>query len=195
MRKTSLFFLLFLLPMVSYPQKIEFSNVYILNNNALGNIISEFIEHERQYDYFNADCFFGLRIQQRTVESDTSYFFTFSSGIPMKKANPIAKKGNVISSPVLKQYEYFFLISLDCDSSILGNDDLFYKLSTSCFVQVEEKKKNQEDTISLGEKDANGMPIGIDIYERFFETRWYFEYCNKRFYEISRIARNHGMIK
>jgi len=191
MRKTHLFFLFFLFPMLSYSQTIEFSNVYILNNNALGNIISEFLEHEKKYDYFNADCFFGLRIQQRTFESDTSYFFMLSSGNPMQKE----EKGNVISSPILKQYEYYFLISLDCDSSILENADLFYKLNTSFFVQVEENKQYQEDTITLGEKDVNGMPKGIDIYERFFESRWSFEYCNKRFYEMSRIARNYGIIK
>lgn len=79
--------------MVSYPQKIEFSNVYILNNNALGNIISEFIEHERQYDYFNADCFFGLRIQQRTVESDTSYFFYVLFRNSNEKGKPNSQKG------------------------------------------------------------------------------------------------------
>ena len=183
MKRIWIFLYLLFLCFSSVSQVKTFSSdyVYIINNQNFENIINDFIEHEKQYDYFDSTSIFQMQI----VKTDSSITFFLMSGFrPLEMLDWTF--WNAINDKyfIIKYHDYYFrLYSRDGEK----------ELDTNLMI-----KKNEGFELNVKEKiGSKGESVGIGSFEddTYMETTWIYVYQNEKFYEISRFARNYGRIK
>lgn len=198
MRRISIFSYLFFLCFSLFSQEdILLSDyVYIINNHKFGKMINEFIEHEKQYDYFDPTCLFEIQVNKQITKIDSSITFTFMSGTRASEISNLSFWDEINENFfILKYYEYYFKISFRGGNEILLDTNLFLKVNEKFHLKTDTKEKGEYETLEIGIKDTIGNIMGIDASERHMETMWFISYQNGKFYEISRVARNYGRIK
>jgi len=198
MKRSYIFLCLSFLYFSSFSQEKIFSSdyVYIINNQKFGKIIDDFIEHEKQYDYFDSSCLFKIQVNKQITKIDSVITFTFISGSHPSEISDWTFWEEINDKYfILKYYEYYFRIFFRNGEEVLSDTNLLLKINEKFHIEVGLKEKEQYETIEIGVKDADGNVMGLDAYERRMETMWFIHYQNGKFYEISRVARNYGRIK
>ena len=175
------YFLIFSLFLIPYSMKGQFTDsllVYIPINEKFDSLLFTFIEHEKQYDYFDSTCIFRIIFIDNSDSStaihmisgcekndflNNSYMYKDQKGIFLLSSN--------------NYYWHSILRGQQIDSTLISNtNEYFYFYSL--------KKK----------EISNNKFIFIDD-DTHMETYWTYVYKDGNFYEISRFARNYGRIK
>lgn len=177
------FFCFFCLQLFSQTKILTSDYVYIINNQKLGEIINDFIEHEKQYDYFDTTSI----LQMQITRIDSSQTIFLMSGFNPREISDWTFWNEINDKYFIVKYkQYYFRLYSRAGENFLDTN-LFIKSNESFHIKVNLKGK---------EPHRNESRIRLIIEDdTFMETTWVYVYQNRRFYEISRFARNYGRIK
>lgn len=172
-------------PLFSQEKIFSTNTTYFVNNHELGKYFSEFIEHEKQYDYFGSDCLFNIQM----TKIDSTINILLISGSPIEKIRDWSFWDQINDKYfIIKYYDYYFLLfcpngEIDIDSELLIKRKEF----TSFKVHFDKEK-------DIIHKEINYSFTNIND-DTYWETVWMIAYHQRLFYENSRIARNYGRKK
>lgn len=152
--------------------------VFLINNYEFGKIISDFIEQEKQYDYFSDNCLFYMQLQ----ETDSTVNFTLNSGTPINQIKDW-KFWEEINEKyfVVKFYEYFFLLYSPSGANFTRHN---------LFIKHNEKHSFRQCIINENISPSKYSYHLID--DSLWESSWLFFFYNGKFYNTHKIYRNYG---
>jgi hypothetical protein len=156
-------------------QKIDSLLVYKSINQEFDTILSSFIEHEMQYDYFDSTCVF--RIVFYSTDSATTICIMSGSSERdfMNKLETEKHRSNAFLINNHNHYWYSVLQNKTIDSTL-------FSFKSKYFYVTKKKKKTFSKYILVND-------------DTYFSTYWIYVYQNREFHERSKFARNYGRIK
>ncbi|MDR3046064.1 MAG: hypothetical protein LBU51_00420 [Bacteroidales bacterium] len=151
--------------------------VYTTNNKEFENILNDFIEHERQYFYYDSTTIFRLFFVNNLDESTTIHIISGDNKI--KIFPDLCVDQDKTKSFILKINKHFWYLILqgeNIDSTLVSNINEYFH-----YLPIKNKRIMQND-----------CPIYDDMY---IQTSWTFTYKQGVFYEIGKVPRNYGKIE
>lgn len=142
MKRISVFSCLFFLCLTSFSQEKTFSSdcVYYVKKHEFGKILDDFIEHEKQYDYFDSTCLFGIQL----IKIDSTITFVLKSGIHPSEISDWRFWDEINDKYfIIKYYEYYFGLYADDGVEIL-DADLLIKKNEEFHLKADFKEKDKE---------------------------------------------------
>lgn len=164
--------------------------VYISINEKFDSILFAFIEHEKQYDYFDSTCLFRMIIFNNP---DSSTSIDLISGYKRDELpNSVFMFKPHMNMFLIRSNNHYWEVCQRREQSV--NTILLSKLDeyfSFCYCVLSTKKKKKE-SVKPQKTSANDLNVPDDIFD---ETLWIYEYKDGEFYEIEKQARMRGKIR
>ncbi len=147
---------------------------YDIKNEQLKNVLNEFIEHEKQYDYYDSLWMFRINIFKE--DSTITFFIQSGSSEPWMTDWKNFEKEYYF---VAKYNSYYFIVNSNV--TIQNTDTIFF---TKTSVHYELKVH-----------DNNPIEVNNSIFfedDRYLQTVWMYYYRDGNLNEWYRRARNYG---
>jgi hypothetical protein len=164
-------------------QKIDTIFEYKPANAEFENILSDFILHEQNYDYYSSGITFTILFF--VTDSETSFYITSGSEKSAKFCDTtIFSICNEDPDFIIIHYNNHYFYSIcrtnQIDTNLVTRTGHFFKTNI-----IKKKKQNNEKKNEIDLTDA------IDD-DRYFETYWGYVFKENTFYEVGKSPRTYG---
>ena len=161
-------------------QSLDSLPIYNIVNEKFDSIFIAFIEHEKQYDYYDSTCIFRMFFLNN---SDSSTTINLISGYKLNELSYhlYTFKNQKNTFFIRSQNHYWDAMprSYSLDTTLLSKCEEYFYYSSA--IKYEKKLQKPNEIIPLD--------------DRFFETWWTYRYKNGELYEIVKAPRNYGKIE